>query len=62
MPILLKHFQTLRDPRKAARIDRELIGVIAIAVLAVICGAEGWDDMDETSGSPRRAGWAPSSS
>lgn len=47
MTRILTHFQALRDPRKQSHIDHKLIDVIAIAILAVICGAEGWDDMHE---------------
>lgn len=41
------HFGELQDPRLVARSKHKLLDLIVIAVLAMICGAEGWTDMEE---------------
>ena len=38
----LIHFQNLKDPRIARTKDHLLIDIIAISLLAVISGANGW--------------------
>jgi len=38
----LQHFATLSDPRIERTKDHLLIDIIAIAILAVISGADGW--------------------
>ena len=43
----LSHFSELVDPRVEGRCSHKLIDVIAIAILAVIAGAEGWEAMEE---------------
>ena len=43
---LEEHFRTVRDPRVERTKEHKLIDVIAIAICAVICGAEGWVDME----------------
>jgi predicted transposase YbfD/YdcC len=40
------HFVDLKDPRIAASCDHVLIDIIAIAILAVICGADDWTDLE----------------
>ncbi len=40
-------FAELRDPRVQGRCDHLLIDILAIAVLAVMCGAEDWPDIEE---------------
>ena len=40
-----EHFSKVTDPRKDRTKDHKLIDIIAIAICAVICGAEGWVDM-----------------
>ena len=47
MPSVFRYFRKLRDPRRSGLTSHPLTDLIAIAVLAVICGAEGWDDMNE---------------
>jgi predicted transposase YbfD/YdcC len=48
-PGILEHFRVLPDPRKADhnRIQHELLDVIVIAILAVICGADTWGEIQE---------------
>jgi predicted transposase YbfD/YdcC len=41
-----EHFSKVKDPRKDRTKDHKLIDIIAIAICAVICGAEGWTDME----------------
>jgi predicted transposase YbfD/YdcC len=47
MAPFLEHFASLPDPRVVGRSDHKLLDIIAIAVLATICGAEGWDDFED---------------
>lgn len=44
---LLHHFSTLADPRRAETIEHRLLDILAIAICAVICGAESWTDIEE---------------
>jgi predicted transposase YbfD/YdcC len=41
-----EHFSKVSDPRKDRTKDHKLIDIIAIAICAVICGAEGWTDIE----------------
>src|SRR6266511_2379154 len=41
-----EHFSKVSDPPKDRTKDHKLIDIIAIAICAVICGAEGWVDME----------------
>jgi predicted transposase YbfD/YdcC len=43
---LQHHFAELKDPRIAASCDHLLIDIIAITILAVICGADDWTDLE----------------
>jgi predicted transposase YbfD/YdcC len=40
------HFSRVRDPRVERTKEHKLIDMIAIAICAVICGAEGWVDIE----------------
>lgn len=53
---LLEHFSALPDPRRKNHIHKKhkLLDIVIIAVLATICGAENWVDM-ETFGKSREA-------
>jgi predicted transposase YbfD/YdcC len=44
-----KHFATLSDPRSfhAPNLRHELLDILIISICAVICGAEGWEDIEE---------------
>ncbi|MDF1645462.1 MAG: transposase family protein, partial [Legionellaceae bacterium] len=37
----------IRDPRQESKIDHELIDILVLCVFGVICGAEGWQDIEE---------------
>lgn len=41
-----EHFGKVVDPRKERTKDHKLIDIIGIAICAVICGAEGWVDVE----------------
>lgn len=43
---LSEHFAGLEDPRAKHLNDHKLIDIIIIAICAVICGAEGWTDVE----------------
>lgn len=42
-----KCFVDLRDPRVVNRCDHLLIDILAISILAVLCGADDWPDIEE---------------
>jgi len=44
---LWEHLAILKDPRIDRKKEHKLIDIIAIAILAVICGAEGWTHVEE---------------
>jgi len=44
---LIAHFGSLRDPRIDRRKDHELIDILVIAVCCLLCGGEGFNDMDD---------------
>lgn len=41
------HFSKVSDPRVERTKDHKLIDIVAIAICAVICGAEGWTDIEQ---------------
>ena len=43
-PALIEQLQQLPDPRVERTRLHHLLDILAIAICAVICGAEGWDD------------------
>jgi predicted transposase YbfD/YdcC len=47
MTLFRKHFSAIPDPRVQGRSDHLLLDIFAITILAVICGADGWDDIAE---------------
>jgi predicted transposase YbfD/YdcC len=42
---IAEHFSSLEDPRVVGRSTHPLLTVIVIALVGVICGADGWDDI-----------------
>jgi predicted transposase YbfD/YdcC len=46
LEVIEEHFSKVSDPRKDRTKEHKLIDIIAIAICAVICGAEGWTDME----------------
>lgn len=45
-PSITEHFAGLEDPRAEHLNDHTLLDIITIAICAVICGAEGWTDVE----------------
>ena len=43
---LNRTFDNLTDPRKPDDILHKLIDIVAITILAVMCGANGWNDIE----------------
>jgi hypothetical protein len=43
----VRHFSTLEDPQQEGMCDHLLMDILLIAVLAVICGADGWDEIHD---------------
>jgi predicted transposase YbfD/YdcC len=43
---IAEHFSQVTDPRVDRTKDHKLIDIVAIAICAVICGAEGWVDIE----------------
>lgn len=41
------HFSILKDPRVERHKQHALLDIVVIAFCAVLCGAEGWEDMEE---------------
>jgi predicted transposase YbfD/YdcC len=44
---LIEHFSTLPDPRIERTKRHKLLDIIGIAICGVICGAEGWTDIED---------------
>jgi len=45
MSPIVAYFESLPDPRVARTREHKLVDIIAIAICSVICGADGWTDM-----------------
>lgn len=43
---LVEKMVTLSDPRVIGRCDHELVDIVVLALCAVMCGADGWDDIE----------------
>lgn len=44
---IAEHFASLEDPRVIGRTDHPLLTVLVMALVGVICGANGWDDIHD---------------
>lgn len=42
-----KHFSDIQDPRQTAKISYPLFDVLFLSVCSVICGAEGWEEIQD---------------
>ena len=52
---LVDCLSVIRDPRQESKIEHELIDILVLCVFGVICGAEGWQDIEEVGHS--RLNW-----
>ena len=52
---IVKHFKSLQDPRGKAGKRHALSAMLTVGICAVICGAQGWTDVEEFGVS--RLGW-----
>jgi len=46
-PSLIEHFKNLADPRVSRTRDHDLIDVLVMAVCCLLCGGEGFNDMED---------------
>jgi hypothetical protein len=60
-PTLIEHFSTITDPRIDRTKRHKLIDILVIAICAIICGAESWDDF-EVFGEAKEEWFPPRSS
>jgi predicted transposase YbfD/YdcC len=44
---ILEHFSSLRDPRIERGKEHQLLDIVVLAICAVVCGAEGWEAIEE---------------
>jgi predicted transposase YbfD/YdcC len=51
---LIEHLQQLPDPRVRGRCDHELVDVLVIALCCLICGGEGFNDMEDFGKAKRK--------
>ena len=47
MESLLRYFSSLTDPRVERIREHDLEDILFIAIASIICGAEGWNEMEE---------------
>ena len=45
-PSLVEHFQSIKDPGVNRTKDHDLIDILVIAICTLLCGGEGFNDMD----------------
>jgi hypothetical protein len=43
---LVEHFEDIKDPRIERTKKHQLTDILVIAILAVIAGAQGWEDIE----------------
>ena len=46
LEVIEEHFSNVKDPRKDRTKEHKLIDILVIAICAIICGAEGWVDIE----------------
>ena len=44
---IMAYFARVTDPRKGQNVSHPLINIMTIAILAVLCGADGWVDVEQ---------------
>lgn len=51
---LIEHLQPLPDPRVRGRCEHDLVDVLMIALCCLLCGGEGFNDMEDFGKAKRR--------
>lgn len=46
MDSLISHFSIIKDPRQLSKVEHELIDILILCVVGILCGAEGWHDIE----------------
>ena len=46
MRSLVEHFSVIQDSRQWSKIEHELVDVLILCVVGVLCGADGWHDIE----------------
>jgi hypothetical protein len=46
LEVIEERFSKVKDPRKDRTKEHKLIDILVIAICAIICGAEGWVDIE----------------
>jgi hypothetical protein len=46
LEVIEEHFRQVKDPRMDRTKDHKRIDILVIAICAIICGAEGWVDIE----------------
>ncbi|BCA94962.1 hypothetical protein TUM19329_13230 [Legionella antarctica] len=54
-PSLVDCLSVIRAPRQERKTEHELIDILILCVFGLICGAEGWQDIEEVGHS--RLNW-----
>lgn len=44
---IIRFFETVEDPRNGQNISHPLVNIITIAILGVLCGADGWVEIEQ---------------
>ncbi|MBE0361877.1 hypothetical protein PULV_a4253 [Pseudoalteromonas ulvae UL12] len=44
---LIKHFESIKDPRQQIKVIYSLHDVLFLTVTAIIAGCEGWEDIED---------------
>ena len=45
-PSIKQYFEHIEDPRKWRNVQHKLLDIIILSILAVLCGAEGWEEIE----------------
>lgn len=43
------HFADLKDPRVLGRVEHSLLNILVMALVGVICGANGWEELEDVA-------------
>ena len=47
MDSLITHFSIIKDPRQLSKVEHDLIDILILCIVGVLCGAEGWHDIEQ---------------